>query len=189
MRRGNQGGPFRQRPHAVVQDVVAESLSQEAEPEVLEAIKPTEVSEFSSLSPIQYQEQAGTVARNSALEAVVPEMNLNLLHPAVRDLNLIPVERELPIGGRLRFFLPNWQKLTQDSFILQVVQGLQIPFITTPVQTSLPFQSTTGKNAMLIDSEVQDMLAKGAIKQVQPCAGQFLSPVFLVPRRMGATDQ
>ena len=29
------------------------------------------------------------------------------------------------------------------------------------------------------------MLVKGAIKQVQPCKGQFLSPVFFVPKKDG----
>ena len=71
----------------------------------------------------------------------------------------------------MRFFLSNWQKLTLDSSILQVVQGMQKPFITPPAQTSLPVQATSKKNAMLIDSEVQDMLVKGAIMQVKPCTG------------------
>ena len=93
----------------------------------------------------------GTVEGGPAQEAAVPVMDLNLLHSAVRDLNHSPVVGDLPIGGRLRFFFSNLQKLTQDSFILEVVQCLQIPFITSQVQTSLPVQATPGKCVILTD--------------------------------------
>ena len=172
--------PFGQRPRVRVQDVVAASNSQEAE---VEHINSTEVSALPLHSPSQTL-QTDNVKGSSALEVLIPEIDTSLLHPAVRDLGLNPMVGEnLHIGGRLRYFLPNWQKLTQDSFILQDVQGLQIPFLTPPVQNSLPVQNTSIKTSILINTEVQDMLVKGAIKQVQPCKGQFLSPVFLVPKK------
>ena len=97
----------------------------------------------------------------------------------------LPSGGRFPHGGRLRFFLQNWEKLTQDSFILLTVQGMQIPFMEIPVQTSFQNQPPSLKNATLIDVEVQDMLQKGAIIEVLPCKDQILSPVFLVPKKDG----
>ena len=50
----------------------------------------------SLLSPIQPLIKTGTVEGSSAQETEVPTMDLNLLHPAIRDLILIPVEGDLP---------------------------------------------------------------------------------------------
>ena len=42
---------------------------------------------------------------------------------------------------------------------------------------------------MLIDLEVQDMIAKSVIEQVWPSVGQFLSPVLLVLKEDGGKKQ
>ena len=92
---------------------------------------------------------------------------------------------DYPVGGRLRHFLGNWKLLTQDNFILQIVQGLEIPFLETPMRISCPCPQPNQKNCILIDQAVQMMITKEAVKQVSACPDQFLSPVFLVPKRDG----
>ena len=171
------------RPHAA--DLCVEAGYRSLEEEVIN--RQTEVSVFTLpqvSAEIPTQEQLGP-EKKSTPEPSVPVLDQNLLHQAVRDLNLSQVEGDFPIGGRLRFFLQNWEKLTQDSFILLTVQGMQIPFMEIPVQTSFQNQTPSLKNATLIDVEVQDMLQKGAIIEVLPCKDQFLSPVFLVPKKDG----
>ena len=42
----------------------------------------------------------------------------------------------LPATGRLRLFLENWRKLTNDPFILKVIQGYEIPLLSEPTQFS-----------------------------------------------------
>ena len=39
-------------------------------------------------------------------------------------------------AGRIKEFKENWAQLTQDTWVLQMVQGFQLPFIGQPVQTS-----------------------------------------------------
>ncbi len=50
-----------------------------------------------------------------------------------------------PVGGRLSFFLPAWQRITSNKFVLEVIrQGDSLPFVRppplslSPVETPLP---------------------------------------------------
>ena len=49
------------------------------------------------------------------------------IHPSIKTLMTLGNLENLPAACRLRFFLENWKKLTNDSFILKVAQGYQIP--------------------------------------------------------------
>ena len=114
-------------------------------------------------------------------------VNIDLVHGAILDLKLIKINLNPPVGGRLKFFLENWKLLTHD---LEVVGGLRIPFLQQPVQDSIPTKTLeTGNQALLIDAEVESMLEKKAIPLAEPCTDQFLSPVFLVPKKDGGTDR
>jgi len=43
----------------------------------------------------------------------------------------------------------------------------------------------TKKQEILIQKEIEEMLEKGAIQQAQPTVNQFLSSIFLVPKKDG----
>ena len=83
----------------------------------------------------------------------------------------------------------NWTLLTQDQYILQIVTGVVTPFQKTPLQTNIPphashNKSETGK----IELEIAAMLQKGAIIQVvSPLKGEFISPIFLIPKKDGGS--
>ena len=48
-------------------------------------------------------------------------------------VNLFPVKiKQLPKVGRVKHFVKNWQKLTDDPMILDIVRGYEIPFILLP---------------------------------------------------------
>ena len=85
------------------------------------------------------------------------------IHPLVA--NLLPVKiKELPKAGRMKHFVKNWQRLTNNPMILDLVNGYKIPFILLPKQSRLPNLCQLTKEASdLMDQEVQDMLRKGAI--------------------------
>ena len=88
-------------------------------------------------------------------------------------------------AGRLQYFLKNWEKLTNDPFILELVKGYQIPFLSEPSQTAPPSStSMSQEETAIVDQEIQKMLKKGAIKLVQPnTKNQFLSSIFIVPKK------
>ena len=79
----------------------------------------------------------------------------------------------------------NWEKLTNDSFILELVKGYQIPFLSEPSQTTPPtLISMIQEKTVTMDQEIQEMLKKGAIKFVQPITkNQFLSSIFIVQKK------
>ena len=104
------------------------------------------------------------------------------------SLPLIPLNVTLPIAGRLKRFLPNWELVTQDPWVLQVIQGYHIDFLETPVQVCPPTpMMVSAKNQVLLHIEVQKLASKEAIHLVSPGEGEqgFLSTLFLVPKKGG----
>ena len=70
--------------------------------------------------------------------------------------------------------------------ILSIVQGFKIPFSQTPFQFGPPQLARVNQEERLqINSEIKEMLRKGAIQQVKPEPGKFLSNLFLVSKKDG----
>ena len=90
----------------------------------------------------------------------------------------------LPAACRLRFFLENWKKLTNDSFILKVAQGYQIPLLSETTQFSSPSEvQITQEEQILVDQDIEKMLEKQAIKLVQPSKDRFLRTFFIFTKK------
>ena len=107
------------------------------------------------------------------------------IHPLVEDIFPVKI-KQLPKAGRVKHFVKNWQRLTNDPMILDIVNGYEIPFILPPRQSRLPNLCQLTKEASdLVDQEVQDMLRKGAIVVSDPKEDQFLSSLFLVKKKDG----
>ena len=69
-----------------------------------------------------------------------------------------------PIAGRLKYYLAVWHLITRDPWVLQVAQSYQIQFTSTPVQMNPPQNGRiSGEDQLLIDQEVQELLAKQAV--------------------------
>ena len=107
------------------------------------------------------------------------------IHPLVA--NLFPVKiKQLPKAGRVKHFVKNWQRLTNDPMILDIVNGYEIPFILPPRQSRLPNLCRLTKEVSdLVDQKVQNMLRKGAIVVSDPKEDQFLSSLFLLKKKDG----
>ena len=89
-------------------------------------------------------------------------------------------------AGGLSGNLPKWREFTSDPWILQSVSGYHLEFETTPHQVNLPkFPKFTKREADLIESEIKKLISKGAVTEVSPCDDEFISTVFLVPKKTG----
>jgi len=111
---------------------------------------------------------------------------LTQVHETVRNLFAHLEIQEMPLAGRLRHFLQACEILTQDKQILSIVRGFEIPFLSVPFQEKVPVPIKTNlQQEHLIDVEVSEMLRKGAISKVLPVKGEFLSNVFLIPKKEG----
>ena len=65
-------------------------------------------------------------------------------------------------SGRIRHFLLNWEKLTSNKSILNMVNGLELNFLPEPVQYKVPKSMNMLKEEkMLIEQEIQGLLRKG----------------------------
>lgn len=89
--------------------------------------------------------------------------------------------------NRLEF----WTMLTSDVIILEKVQGYKIEFSKMPYQHNSRITPVL-KNSLklyLIHEEIDSLLQKQAIIQVQETPQAFISTIFLVPKKSEECDQ
>ena len=105
------------------------------------------------------------------------------------DLGLVNFVAPDAVGGRVTSYLKNWEKVTRDSWVLSVVKnGYQIERVQKPVQLRPPVQPTFNRKLnAVVDLEVTEMLAKGAIITAQPVQRQYISTLFLVEKKGGGS--
>ena len=84
------------------------------------------------------------------------------------------------VAGRLKYFVDNWKIITLGKTILETVQGYQIPFILRPHQWRKRITKPKLSEGNMFLEAIDDLLAKGAIKETLPVQDKFLSTVFLV---------
>ncbi len=100
---------------------------------------------------------------------------------------LTQLTSNIPPTGRLKYFLPVWQRITQDPWILQVIQGYQLELLSTPTQHSqVTHPRLTQVEQNVLDQEVQELLDKQAVHQILTGdTPSFISSLFVVPKKDG----
>lgn len=91
-------------------------------------------------------------------------------------------------AGRLKYYSHEWEKITTDSNLLDIVKHCHIEFTDNikPCQTHTPFQNIFNeKENDIIDKEIQNLLEIGAIKRAQNNKPIFLSTIFVRPKKNG----
>ena len=89
------------------------------------------------------------------------------------------------IGGHISSRLHEWERITSDQFILDMVTGAKIQFTQEPVQYSFHIPRFSLTESELISTEIQSLLHKKVIVVSQPEVGDYVSPVFLVDKKDG----
>ena len=92
------------------------------------------------------------------------------------------------VAGRISHFAINWKTITEDQWVLRMVQGFLIPFREEPRQVRTPQPCRFSEDQMkLLHEEVSSLLGKGAVVTVEPAASEegFYSTLFLVPKTEG----
>ena len=89
-------------------------------------------------------------------------------------------------AGNLLHNLDVWRKITSDPWVLETVSGYHLEFDSLPVQSVLPRPPPfSEREKQLIDEEIAKLLTKGAIRKVSSCPYEFISNIFLVPKKTG----
>ena len=97
-------------------------------------------------------------------------------------------QSKIPIAGRLQYFVKNWQKITSDQFIIQIVQGYHLELDYPPFQKEIPPSPVFDKEQeRTLDLEIQKLREKRAVEIVCPVQNQFISHMFVVPKKDGGS--
>ena len=79
-------------------------------------------------------------------------------------------------------------QITGDPWVLEVVKGYKLELDCKPVQHRPPPPLIMSKkDTALTQTEIEKMVTKRAIVPVAPCDGQFLSQLFLIPKKDGSS--
>ena len=113
---------------------------------------------------------------------------INCHHTLSLSVILPSLKREIVTSlhaGRIKEFIENWALITQDPWVLQTIQGFQLPLVSQPTQATAPPQLQLSLAQQdLVLTEVQAMIEKGAISVVQPDQRGFVSQIFVVLKKM-----
>ena len=128
-------------------------------------------------------EQAEAVTRPEAQTPeveVVSTLTKDALHPGVTEegwesqmtsdrVSIIAKSPEIPVGGRLAHFLPEWEKITSDKWVLEVIrEGYKLEFLEKPPFLGIKPTNVPQKDQILISEEIEKLLQKNAIEVVDP---------------------
>ena len=93
----------------------------------------------------------------------------------------------LPVGGRLKYFVSEWYKLTSDPRVIDTVKGMHIDLNNIPRQKNVPKPlRLSPEEVQAADTQIKTLLDKRAIipsKTGQK--GEFINTVFLHPKKDG----
>ena len=91
-------------------------------------------------------------------------------------------------AGGLREYFNQWQALTSDPEILQMILGQPIEFARTPYQRVVPreMKILDLDEQHVIDTEIDKLLAKGAITPSSHEEGEYISPIFTRAKKDGS---
>ena len=89
-------------------------------------------------------------------------------------------------GGRVAHFCKEWEKITSDCEVLDIVRGQRIEFDTEPFQNSPRLQSNfTDAQRAVIRSEISKLVEKSVIIRTQHKPGEFISSILVRPKKDG----
>ena len=76
--------------------------------------------------------------------------------------------------------------MTNDQWVLDVIAGFKIPFVSSPFQKNIPNEIPFPPDQWhVVDTEINNLLEKGAIVRSDEERGQFISTIFIVPKPGG----
>ena len=99
---------------------------------------------------------------------------------------MAPCKPDLPVGGQLKYFLSLWRTITSDPSILDIVQGMHIELNDLPHQCKIPKPlHLSSLEIEAANDQIEKLLQKCAIAETVREPGDFVSNVFLTPKRDG----
>ena len=87
----------------------------------------------------------------------------------------------------MRYFSKEWEKITSDKNILQIVENCKIEFVDDIAPTKCKLYEPTFNliESEVIDQEIKNLLKMGAVVKAILGPDQFLSSIFVRPKKNG----
>ena len=90
-------------------------------------------------------------------------------------------------AGALENHVDKWTEITSDSWVLETITGYKIDFLSDPFQIKCPVEiKCSDQEKDIVNNEIQEMILKGAVELVPSRPDQFLSNLFIVPKKNGS---
>ena len=90
----------------------------------------------------------------------------------------------IPLTGRTSYFYDNWESINASSQVLNIISGYEIPFVKEPYQYHHPItQVNSDEGRILIEEEINNLLAKDAIEEIPMSELYYSSSMFLVTKK------
>jgi len=128
---------------------------------------------------------------SNLLKLVNPTPNLTQVDAPKGHLEVLISQMDLTINspklaGRLSQFISNWQRITQDHWVLQAISGYHLELTQMPWQSKpMPEIKCSLEEQGKISEEIKGLLAKGAIVETTISKESFVSQIFLVEKKEG----
>ena len=101
----------------------------------------------------------------------------------VRDVDQIKAHLKISVGkfqgGSIKLHLHKWKELTSNMEVISTVSGMPVNTASNlPIINKYQYPFNDKEDAF-IESEIQNLLKKGAIGNSSHELGEFISPIFL----------
>ena len=99
------------------------------------------------------------------------------------DVQTTPIQLEPRLELIIQqYFLSEWERITDNKFLIDAIIGYNIPFAKVPYQLSPPKVSIAPNEANCLNTAINKFIDKSAIEKCQATESQFLSHYFLIPK-------
>ena len=100
-------------------------------------------------------------------------------------LKLSVTDWRRPLGARLKHFASQGEEITEDLWVIQAIQGVQLELLEPPVQIQPQRErKMTATQATALSEEVACLIEKGAVREILATEPSFLSPMFVSDGRL-----
>ena len=84
----------------------------------------------------------------------------------------------------MKYVFPFWQTLTTDVTVLEMIEGVHIPFDTTINHTKIPSSIKCSSSEMQkVDKVLESFVSSSIIEEVDHCEHEFISSIFPVAKK------
>lgn len=89
-------------------------------------------------------------------------------------------------AGNIQYHLAEWEEITSDLEVLQIVQGIKLDFWSFPTQNFVPRPyRVSEQDGEQLKSQIHDLVLRGIVERISNAEAKYISNVFIRPKSNG----